>query len=392
MFKRVNVIILDSVGIGELPDADLFGDKGSNTLAHIIKEVPSIKIPNLKSLGLGNIASLSPIEAVDKPKGICGKMACKSIGKDTVTGHWELMGLNIDKPFQVFPEGFPKELLDKIKEFSGRGILGNKPASGTEIIDEFGEIQMKTGDLIVYTSADPVLQIAAHEEIIPLEELYRICKYVREITTNPPYMVGRIIARPYVGTPGNFTRTGNRHDYAIEPFAETLLDSLKNKEFDVISVGKINDIFSGKGITKSYPTKSNLEGIKTNIEMLKEQFSGLLFTNLVDFDSAYGHRRDVKGYAKCLEEFDEYLPQIMEGIGEDDLLVITADHGNDPTHSGTDHTREYVPILMYNPTFANKGISSIGVRETFADLAATISENFGVGQTTNGNSFLNLLR
>lgn len=390
-FKRVCVIVLDSVGIGELPDADQFGDKGSHTLGHICEQVPTIQLPNLTKLGLGNIAPLPVIPEVNNPEAFYGKMGEVSVGKDTMTGHWELMGLKTEVPFQVYPEGFPKELLDRFEELTGRKVIGNKPSSGTVVLDEYGEEQMRTGDWIVYTSADSVFQIAAHEEVIPLEELYRACEIARELTLDDPFMVGRVIARPYIGEPGNFIRTANRHDYALEPFADTLLDFMSEKNHDVISVGKINDIFSGKGITASHPTKSNEDGILKTIEQLKQPFEGLLFTNLVDFDSLYGHRRDVAGYASCLEAFDAYLPEIKEQIGEEDLLIITADHGNDPTWQGTDHTREYVPLLVYNPVISKKA-TALDTRETFADLAATIAENFNTQQPAIGMSFLQKIK
>lgn len=389
-FERVCVIVLDSVGIGALPDAALFGDVGSHTLGHISENVPSMDLANLGKLGLGNIAQLSTIPKVNKPEAFYGKMAEVSVGKDTMTGHWELMGLKTKVPFQVYPNGFPKELLEKFEERTGRKVIGNKASSGTVILEEYGEEQMRTGDWIVYTSADSVFQIAAHEEIIPLEELYRACEIIRELTLHDPYMVGRVIARPYVGKPGMFERTSNRHDYALEPFADTLLDLMDKEGDDVISVGKINDIFSGKGIQRSYPTKSNEDGILTTIKLLKESFTGLLFTNLVDFDSLYGHRRDVAGYARCLEEFDSYIPELKEQIGEKDLLIITADHGNDPTWQGSDHTREYVPLLVYNPVLA-KNATSLGTRETFADVAATIAENFSTAKPKLGKSFLGML-
>jgi phosphopentomutase len=301
------------------------------------------------------------------------------------------MGLNIQTPFRVFPEGFPKELLDKITEFSGREIImgANKPYSGTAVIDDFGEEQMKTGALIIYTSADPVLQIAAHEDIIPLEELYKICEYTREITKDDPYMIGRIIARPYVGEPGNFTRTPNRHDYALDPFGKTVLDSLKEAGKDVIAVGKINDIFNGQGMTEAVRTKSNMDGVDQLLNVMKKEFTGLSFTNLVDFDALFGHRRDVEGYGNALEEFDARLPEIYEAMGEDDLLLITADHGNDPTFPGTDHTREYVPLLAYSKQMTGQGKIKQG---HFSDISATIAENFGVPATENGISFLNQLK
>ncbi|MEY8672755.1 phosphopentomutase, partial [Enterococcus gallinarum] len=306
-------------------------------------------------LGLGTIRPLDGVKNVADHDGYATKLEEISVGKDTMTGHWEIMGLNIQKPFRVFPDGFPQELLQQIEEFSGRKIVCNKPYSGTAVIDDYGEHQMKTGDLIVYTSADPVLQIAAHEEIIPLEELYRICQYVRDITKDEPYMIGRIIARPYVGEPGNFTRTSNRHDYALDPFGHTVLDSLKDAGKDVIAVGKINDIFNGQGITDSVRTKSNMDGVDQLLNVMKQDFTGLSFTNLVDFDALYGHRRDVVGYAHAIEDFDLRIPEILDAMADDDLLMITADHGNDPTFTGTDHTREYVPLLVYSKQFKGQG-------------------------------------
>lgn len=387
MFKRVHLIVMDSVGIGEAPDAEKFGDVGSDTLGHIAKEA-GLTIPHLEQLGLGTIRPLDGVKNVADHDGYATKLEEISVGKDTMTGHWEIMGLNIQKPFRVFPDGFPQELLQQIEEFSGRKIVCNKPYSGTAVIDDYGEHQMKTGDLIVYTSADPVLQIAAHEEIIPLEELYRICQYVRDITKDEPYMIGRIIARPYVGEPGNFTRTSNRHDYALDPFGHTVLDSLKDAGKDVIAVGKINDIFNGQGITDSVRTKSNMDGVDQLLNVMKQDFTGLSFTNLVDFDALYGHRRDVVGYAHAIEDFDLRIPEILDAMADDDLLMITADHGNDPTFTGTDHTREYVPLLVYSKQFKGQGQLPQGY---YADISATIAENFAVPATENGESFLNHL-
>lgn len=388
MFKRVHLIVMDSVGIGEAPDAHKFGDVGSHTLGHIAEKA-GLAVPNMEQLGLGTIEPLTGVKAVSDHEGYATKLEEISVGKDTMTGHWEIMGLNIQTPFRVFPEGFPQELLDKISEFSGRGIVCNLPYSGTAVIDDYGEHQMKTGDLIVYTSADPVLQIAAHEDIIPLEELYRICEYTREITKDDPYMIGRIIARPYVGEPGNFKRTANRHDYALDPFGHTVLDSLKEAGKDVIAVGKINDIFNGQGITDFVRTKSNMDGVDQLLNVMARDFEGLSFTNLVDFDALFGHRRDIKGYAQALEEFDGRLPEIMKALEEDDLLLITADHGNDPSFEGTDHTREYVPLLAYSKKFKGQGALPQGY---FSDIAATIADNFEVPATENGQSFLQELK
>jgi phosphopentomutase len=388
-YQRITVIVLDSVGIGELPDAEQYGDKGSHTLGHIAQKVQGLSLPNLRRLGLGNIAPLADWQPEVTPVGYYGKMAEVSVGKDTMTGHWELMGLRIDTPFRTFPNGFPAELLKLFEEETGRAVIGNKPASGTEILDELGEEQMKTGAWIVYTSADSVFQLAAHEDIIPLEELYNSCKIARQLTMREEFSVGRVIARPYLGLPGSFKRTTNRHDYAVKPPQPTLLNALKMKGLDVVAVGKINDIFSGEGITRSIPTKSNADGIAITLQEMKLDFRGLLFTNLVDFDSLYGHRRDPEGYGQALEEFDRALPDLLAAVGEKDLLIITADHGNDPIHPGTDHTREYVPLLAWSPGMAGSG--SLEDRASFADLAATIADNFHADFATHGESFLKLL-
>ena len=386
-FKRVHVIVLDSVGIGQAPDAKLFNDEGADTLGNIAKYT-NLNIPNLEKLGIGAIRDLQGIDKNKHQIGYVTKLEEVSVGKDTMTGHWELMGLKTEKPFKVYPEGFPEELIKKIEYFSGRKVVCNKPYSGTKVLDDYGKHQMETGDLIIYTSADPVLQIAAHEEIIPLEELYKICKYVRSITDKEPYLVGRIIARPYLGTEGNFVRTSNRHDYALNPHGKTALDMLKEAGKDVIAIGKINDIFNGQGITEFVYTKSNMDGVDKLVDVLKQDFEGLSFTNLVDFDASYGHRRDVEGYAKALAEFDARIPEIIENMHDDDLLIITADHGNDPTYKGTDHTREYVPLLAYSKQFKQKGVLPIG---KFADISATIIDNFKVKSMENGKSFLGLL-
>ena len=387
MFKRIHLVVLDSVGIGEAPDAADFGDVGANTLGHIA-EVAGLKVPNMQAFGLGNIAPLKGIDPVEEPQAYYTKLQEQSVGKDTMTGHWEIAGLRIDTPFRVFPDGFPTDLIEKIENHTGRKIVANRPASGTQIIEEYGEHQMKTGDLIVYTSADPVLQIAAHEDIIPLEELYEICEYVREITKDEPYMIGRIIARPYVGEPGNFTRTSNRHDYALRPFGETMLDYLKKADYDVKAIGKIVDIFDGQGITEAVRTEDNMDGVDKLIAMMQEDFTGLSFTNLVDFDAKYGHRRNPEGYRDALEAFDARIPEILEHLEADDLLILTADHGNDPTAEGTDHTREYVPLLAYSEKFKNTDQLAQGY---FSDIAATILDNFDLEAMENGRSFLNKL-
>lgn len=386
-FNRIHLIVMDSVGIGEAPDAKDFGDVGAHTLGNIAKTA-GLALPHLTELGLVNIEPLHGMTPVDQTKGYWTKLEEISAGKDTMTGHWEIMGLHIKTPFRVFPDGFPQELLDKIEAFSGRKIVCNLPYSGTEVLEDYGKHQMETGDLIVYTSADSVLQIAAHEEVIPLEELYRICEYAREITLEDPYMLGRIIARPYVGEPGDYVRTANRHDYALSPFSDTTLDFLKNAGKSVISVGKIADIFNEKGITESNRTQNNMDGVDTLLRVMDQDFTGLSFTNLVDFDAVYGHRRNPEGYGQALEEFDARLPEIYEKIQEDDLLIITADHGNDPTFTGTDHTREYVPILVYSPSLMEpKELQATH----FADIAATISDNFEVESTGLGQSFLSQL-
>lgn len=386
-FKRIHLIVMDSVGIGQAPDADQFDDLGAHTLGHIA-EIAGLQLPNLSKFGLANIADLDGLAAKDQTEAYWTKLQERSRGKDTMTGHWEIMGLQIDTPFRVFPDGFPKELIDKLKDFSGRDVLGNKVASGTEIIDEYGAEQLKTGALIVYTSADSVLQIAAHEEVIPLEELYAICEYARKITLEDPYMIGRIIARPYVGEPGNFVRTSNRHDYALNPFGKTALDYLKEDNYSVIAVGKISDIFNHQGISKGLRTKDNMDGVDQLIKVMEEDFVGLSFTNLVDFDAVYGHRRNVQGYADALEAFDQRIPELTKAMKAEDLLMITADHGNDPSYRGTDHTREFVPLLIYSPAFKDpKELKA----SYFSDIAATILDNFSIQADIHGESFLDQL-
>ena len=389
-FKRIHLIVLDSVGIGEAPDAKDFNDEGSHTLKHILEHTPT-ELPNLEQLGLGNIELLPTVKPVDEPNAFYTKMAESSVGKDTMTGHWELMGLNIQEPFKVYPNGFPEDLIKQIEQHTGRKVVANRPASGTQIIDEWGEHQLNTGDLIVYTSADPVLQIAAHEDVIPVDELYEICEYVREITKDPKYLIGRIIARPYIGTPGQFERTSNRHDYALKPFGETTMNALKDAQLDVIAVGKINDIFDGEGVTQSVRTKDNMDGVDQLLNVMKQPFTGLSFTNLVDFDAKYGHRRDPKGYAEALKAFDDRLPELMNHLEQDDLLIITADHGNDPTAPGTDHTREYVPLLIHSPSIESTQYGQIRQSKTFSDIAMTIADNFDVKRPSYGESFMNEL-
>jgi phosphopentomutase len=389
-YKRIFIIVMDSVGIGEAPDAGKFGDKGADTFGHIAEKMNGLNMPNMGKLGLSNIREIKGIEKAETPLAFYTKMMEASNGKDTMTGHWEIMGLNIKTPFKVFPDGFPEELISELETRTGRKIIGNKPASGTEILDELGEEHMKTGSLIVYTSADSVLQIAAHEEIIPIEEQYKICKMARELTLDEKYMVGRVIARPFLGEPGNFKRTANRHDYALKPFDRTVMSELKDAGFDVIAIGKISDIYDGEGVTKSLRTVSNMDGMDKLVETFDMDFTGISFVNLVDFDALYGHRRDPEGYGKALEEYDARLPEVFAKMKEDDLLMITADHGNDPVAPGTDHTREYVPLLVYSKQM--KEGKELPLRETFADLGATVAENFNVKMPNYGKSFLNELK
>lgn len=384
-FKRIHLIVMDSVGIGEGPDAAAFNDEGSHTLKHTLEGFEQ-DLPNLEKLGLGNIEELPVVNKVTNPQAFYTKMSEASVGKDTMTGHWEIMGLNIMQPFKVYPEGFPKELVDEIESITGRKVVANIPASGTAIIDEWGEHQMKTGDLIVYTSADPVLQIAAHEDVIPLEELYDICEKVRELTKAPKYLIGRIIARPYVGEPGNFTRTSNRHDYALKPFGKTVMNELKEANYDVIALGKINDIYDGEGVTQSIRTKDNMDGMDKLIETVQQDFNGLSFLNLVDFDAQFGHRRDKPGYAQAIKDFDNRLPELINNLQEDDLVIITADHGNDPTADGTDHTREYIPVLMFSPKITE--YHELAQDDTFSSIGATIADNFDVPLPEYGRSYL----
>lgn len=389
-FDRIHLIVLDSVGIGEAPDAADFDDIGSDTLGHIARECGGLNMPNMAALGLSNIREIEGVPAADQPRAYYTKMQEASNGKDTMTGHWEIMGLYIDTPFRVFPNGFPDELIQRIEEKTGRKVIGNKPASGTEIIEELGEEHVNTGALIIYTSADSVLQIAAHEDVVPLKELYEICEFCREITLEDPYMLGRIIARPFIGEVGNFKRTANRHDYALKPFGRTTMNEMKDAGLDVIALGKISDIYDGEGITKAVRTVSNMDGMDKMVQTLGESFKGLSFLNLVDFDAVYGHRRDPKGYGQALEDYDRRLPEVFEKMTENDLLIITADHGNDPTYKGTDHTREYVPLLVYSPRFAEG--KELPLRKTFADIGATIADNFGVKLPEHGTSFLNDLK
>ena len=388
-FQRIHLIVLDSVGIGAAPDAAHFDDYDVNTLGHIADYCGGLHMPHMGALGLSNISEIKGVSLALEPQAFFGKMQEASKGKDTMTGHWELMGLYIDTPFRVFPDGFPPALIQTIEKETGRKVVGNCPASGTEIINQLGEEHMRTGALIVYTSADSVLQIAAHEAIVPLEELYRICSFCRKQTLQDPYRIGRIIARPFVGDPGNFRRTPNRHDYALKPSGRTVMNELKDGHYSVIALGKICDIYDGEGVTEAIKTVSNMDGLDKLLITLDKDFTGLSFLNLVDFDAVYGHRRDPQGYGNALEQYDARLPEILSKLTERDLLIITADHGNDPTYRGTDHTREYVPLLMYSPRF-QKG-RGLPLRKTFADVGATIADNFNVKLPQYGTSFLHEL-
>ncbi len=389
-YKRIFTIVIDSLGVGALADAAAYGDEGTDTLGHISREMEEFKIPNLQKLGMANLHPLKQVPAVEQPLGYFMKMNEASTGKDTMTGHWEMMGLHITKPFQTFTEtGFPKELLEELSRRTGRVIIGNKSASGTEILEELAEEEIATGHMIVYTSADSVLQICGNEETFGLEELYRCCEIARELTMKDEWKVGRVIARPYVGKKrGEFKRTSNRHDYALKPYGRTALNALKDAGLDVISVGKIFDIFDGEGLTESNKSKSSVHGMEQAIEIAGRDFEGLCFVNLVDFDALWGHRRDVAGYAGELERFDVKLGEFLPLLKEDDLLIITADHGNDPTHRGTDHTREKVPFLAYSPSM--KGSGRLEDTRTFAVIGATIADNFGVAmpEGTIGTSVL----
>ncbi|GAK12853.1 LOW QUALITY PROTEIN: phosphopentomutase [Geomicrobium sp. JCM 19039] len=388
-YNRVFLVVMDSLGIGNAPDALEYGDEGSDTLGSIARAVGGLRIPNLNQLGLGHLKDGPGLEQVETPLGDFGKMNELSKSKDTMTGHWELMGLFVDKPFRTFENGFPDALISQLEEETGRKIIGNCVASGTEIIKELGAEHVDTGALSVYTSADSVLQIAAHEEVVPLEELYEICEKARKLTLDEPYMLGRIIARPFIGEKGAFERTANRHDYALKPFQPTALNALEEGGFTSQAIGKIDDIFDGEGINDRMRTSSNMDGMDKLIEATKQSFTGLSFLNLVDFDALFGHRRDPHGYGKAIEEFDERLPELFESLNADDLLMITADHGNDPTYRGTDHTREQVPLLVYQKG-QHKSVN-LGTRDTFADVGATIAHNFGVKMPEYGTSFLDLL-
>lgn len=392
--KRVFVIVIDSLGIGVMPDGEKFGDVGVNTLGHISESVETFRIPALQKLGIANLTQLRQVPAVENPLGYQAALRERSNGKDTMTGHWEIMGVETKEPFKTFTEhGFPKELIDELEKRTGHKVIGNKSASGTEIIEELGEEEIATGHMIVYTSADSVLQICGNEETFDLQELYRCCEIARELTMKEEWRVGRVIARPYVGKKkGEFERTSNRHDYALKPPVKTALNVLKDNGFDVVSVGKIKDIFDGEGITEAYKSKSSVHGMEQTIELADKDFRGLCFVNLVDFDAKWGHRRDPEGYAKELEMFDEKLAVLLEKLREDDLLIITADHGNDPTYTGTDHTREKVPFLAYSRSMEGNGM--LPEQDTFAVIGATILDNFGLSmpEKTIGTSLLSCLK
>jgi phosphopentomutase len=382
--KRVVLIILDSVGVGELPDASAFGDEGSNTLANTAKAVGGLFLPHLEKLGLGNIAKIEGVEKVSDPQASFGKMAEVSAGKDTTTGHWEIAGLWLKEPFPLYPNGFPAEIIKPFEKRIGRRVLGNKPASGTEIIKELGAEHLETGWPIVYTSADSVFQIAAHERVIPVEELYRICQIARSLLTGR-HKVARVIARPFVGEPGNFTRTARRKDFSLPPTGKTLLDYAQEAGINVYGVGKIGEIFAGRGLTKVVKTKDNMDGVDKLLACLKESPEGLIWANLIDFDMLWGHRNNPEGYAQGLIDFDSRLPEIMEQLTERDVLIITADHGCDPTTPSTDHSREYVPLLVYGPRLT-KAIN-LGTRKTFADVGRSIADLLAFEAKIKGRSF-----
>ena len=393
-FKRVFVVVMDSLGVGAMPDSADFGDIGVNTLGHISESVDTFKIPNLQKLGMANIIPLKQVPANEHPIGYYGKLRETSRGKDTMTGHWEMMGLEVTKPFKTFTEtGFPPELIKELEERTGHKVIGNKSASGTEILDELAEEEIATGHMIVYTSADSVLQICGNEETFGLDELYRCCEIARELTMRDEWRVGRVIARPYVGKKrGEFKRTSNRHDYALKPTGPTALNALKDAGYDVISVGKINDIFVGEGITESNHSDSSVHGMQQTIDIAKRDFKGLCFTNLVDFDALWGHRRNPVGYGEEIEKFDKKLGELLPLLREDDLLILTADHGNDPTYKGTDHTREQVPFIAYSPSDTESG--KLDTSDTFAVIGATIADNFGVRmpEGTIGTSILDQIK
>lgn len=393
-YKRIFTIVIDSLGVGAMPNAAEYDDEGCDTLGHIDASMPKFHIPNLAKLGLANLHPLKHVAPAAEPLGYYTKLLEASVGKDTMTGHWEMMGLHITTPFKTFTEtGFPQDLIDELEKRTGRHIIGNKSASGTEILDELAEQEIQNGDLIVYTSADSVLQICGNEETMGVETLYHYCEIARELTMRPEWMVGRVIARPYTGSKkGEFKRTSNRHDYALKPYGKTALDALKEAGLDVISIGKIKDIFDGEGITQAHKSKSSVHGMEQTIEVMEQDFHGLCFVNLVDFDALWGHRRNPVGYGEELERFDELLGVVLNKLQEDDLLIITADHGNDPTYKGTDHTKEMVLFLAYSPRMEGHGL--LPVSDTFAMIGATIADNFEVSMPKNtiGTSCLKQLK
>ena len=392
-YKRIFVVVLDSLGIGAVEDSPEYGDVGVDTLGHIAQQVPGLQIPNLKKLGMVNLHPLEGMEPAEHPMGRYMRLKERSRGKDTMTGHWEMMGLLVTTPFQTFTShGFPKELIDELEKRTGRKIIGNKSASGTEILDELAEEEIREGHLIVYTSADSVLQICGNEETMGLDNLYHYCEIARELTLRDEWKVGRVIARPYTGMKkGEFKRTSNRHDYALKPYGRTALNALKDAGYDVVSIGKIYDIFDGEGLTQSNHSNSSVHGMEQTIQYAKADFNGLCFVNLVDFDALWGHRRNPEGYGRELERFDERLGRLLPLLREDDLLILTADHGNDPTYTGTDHTREQVPFIAYSPSM--EGGKDLGWADTFAVIGATVADNFGVKmpEGTIGTSVLNEL-
>lgn len=385
MINRAVLIVLDSVGVGELPDAADYGDVGSNTVKNIYKSIENFSLPNLEKLGLLNINGFEDLKKSDEFLGSVAKCSEKSKGKDTTTGHWEISGLVLDNPFPTYPNGFPEDFIKEFENKVGRKIIGNYPASGTEIIKDLGKEHVETGNLIVYTSADSVFQIAAHEEVVPLEELYRICQTAREMLQGE-HGVGRVIARPFIGTEGSYTRTGNRKDFSLVPPRDTLLDYVKNNNMEVYAIGKIEDIFVNKGITRSNHTHNNEEGIEATIEAVKEGFKGLIFTNLVDFDMVYGHRNNVQGYADALKYFDDKLPEIIANLKDDDVLIITADHGCDPTTESTDHSREYIPLIFFGKSI--KMNNNLGILDTYSSIGKTILNMLNIENNIEGNSVL----
>lgn len=391
-YKRIFTIVIDSLGVGAAPNAHEYEDEGCDTLGHIDASMPSFAIRNLASLGLANLHPLQHVSPVSEPLAYYTKLIEASVGKDTMTGHWEMMGLHITKPFQTFTDtGFPKELLDELTRRTGHVCIGNKSASGTEILDELAEEEIATGNMIVYTSADSVLQICGNEETFGLEELYRCCEIARELTMKDEWKVGRVIARPYTGKKkGEFVRTSNRHDYALKPYGKTVLNSLAENGYDVISVGKIKDIFDGEGITEAYKSKSSVHGMEQTLDIMNHDFTGLCFVNLVDFDALWGHRRNPIGYGEELQRFDVLLGDVLKQLKEDDLLIITADHGNDPTFKGSDHTKEMVPFLAYSPSMKGHGL--LPLQDSFATIGATIADNFNVALPSLGVSILNELK